>query len=79
MTEARARFLAHQANRLLINFLFSTKCLVLSKEESKIFFTLVGATLYKFAHANMSVDSVDDAITKLTEFDSDMYKKEGFL
>jgi len=75
-TDARARFLAHQANRLLTNFLIGTKCLSLSKEESEIFFTMVGNRLCKFAYEDMSVDG---AIKSLTKFDQDMYKKEGFL
>ena len=76
ITEARARFLAHQANRLLTNFLISTKCLVLSKEESEIFFKVVGDMLCKFAYADLSVD---DKIKELTELDQSMYKEEGFL
>lgn len=75
-TDARARFLAHQANRLVTNFLIGTKCLVLSKEESEIFFMMVGNMLCKFAYADLSVD---DKIKELTELDQAMYKEEGFL
>ena len=75
-TDARARFLAHQANKLLTNFLVGTKCLSLSKEESEIFFMMVGNMLCKFAYEDMPVDG---AIKSLTELDQDMYKEEGFL
>lgn len=64
--EERAKFIAHNANLQLINFLVATKYLSLSKEELQIYLNTLGRALCTYSFCEESLDSI---IQKLQEND----------